>query len=393
MPFTRDGIVPDIIINSHCIPSRMTVAQLLETVLGKACCMEGTFGDGTPFTSNSTNIAEQICDRLKVHGFERHANESLINGMTGEIIDSQVYIGPVFYQRLKHMVSDKLHCIKICPNTSVLTLRGWKTAYELNKDDLIATLKDGKLVYEKPIDIMIYPDYEGPMYYIKNQVIDLEVTGNHRMWVSKVHENNYDFARADEIVGKIVKYKKDADWEKEEYNITDEEIIIQADKCKEFPELIYSLSKRQAILFIKHFLKIETYLSEIKHYATSIILADQIQQLCLHIGWECNIEKDLELYIKTKVENPIIDDNSEEKFIKNEKCPVFCLQVPSEVFYVRRNGKTCWTGNSRSQGQYGRSNIKNIASLILLGNTDKLREHLVKSLILTYKYIRVLVNT
>ena len=69
----------------------MTIAQLLETVLGKACCMEGTFGDGTPFTSNSTNIAEQICDRLKVHGFERHGNESLINGMTGEMIDAQVY--------------------------------------------------------------------------------------------------------------------------------------------------------------------------------------------------------------------------------------------------------------------------------------------------------------
>jgi DNA-directed RNA polymerase beta subunit len=109
MPFTRDGIVPDIIINSHCIPSRMTIAQLLESVLGKACCMEGTFGDGTPFTSNSTDIAESICKRLKENGFERHGNECLINGMTGEMIDAQVFCAPVFYQRLKHMVSDKLH--------------------------------------------------------------------------------------------------------------------------------------------------------------------------------------------------------------------------------------------------------------------------------------------
>lgn len=69
----------------------MTIAQLLETVLGKACCMEGTFGDGTPFTSNSTNVGEQICDRLKDHGFERHGNECLINGMTGEMIDAQVF--------------------------------------------------------------------------------------------------------------------------------------------------------------------------------------------------------------------------------------------------------------------------------------------------------------
>ena len=78
-------------------------------MLGKACCFEGTFGDATPFSSNSVDVAESICDRLKVHGFERHGNEQLINGMTGEMIDAQVFQGPVYYQRLKHMVSDKLH--------------------------------------------------------------------------------------------------------------------------------------------------------------------------------------------------------------------------------------------------------------------------------------------
>ena len=87
----------------------MTISQLLETVLGKACCFEGTFGDATPFSSNSTDVAESICNRLKVHGFERYGNEQLTNGMTGEIIDAQVFFGPVYYQRLKHMVSDKMH--------------------------------------------------------------------------------------------------------------------------------------------------------------------------------------------------------------------------------------------------------------------------------------------
>ena len=87
----------------------MTISQLLECVLGKACCFEGTFGDATAFTSNSHNIAESICDRLKVFGFEKHGNEEMINGMTGEPLEAQVFIGPTYYQRLKHMVSDKMH--------------------------------------------------------------------------------------------------------------------------------------------------------------------------------------------------------------------------------------------------------------------------------------------
>lgn len=108
MPFTQDGQTPDILINSLCIPSRMTISQILETVLGKACCMEGTFGDSTPFSSNSTNIAEQICERLKYHGFQRQGWETMYNGMTGEPLEAQIFMGPVFYQRLKHMVSDKV---------------------------------------------------------------------------------------------------------------------------------------------------------------------------------------------------------------------------------------------------------------------------------------------
>ena len=109
MPFTASGITPDILINSLCIPSRMTISQLLETVLGKACCLDGSFGDATPFSSNSTNIAENICDRLQKNGFERHGWETMYNGMTGEPLEAKIFIGPTYYQRLKHMVSDKVH--------------------------------------------------------------------------------------------------------------------------------------------------------------------------------------------------------------------------------------------------------------------------------------------
>ena len=178
--------------------------------MGKSTLKDGEFGDGTPFTSNSINIAEELCDRLQKNGFERHGWEELYNGFTGEPINAKVMTGPTYYSRLKHMVGDKIHCLDF--QTEVLTLDGWKTVHTLLKNDLIATLKDDKLVYEKPIDIMIYNDYEGPMYYIKNQAIDLAVTGNHRMWVSKYDKNedkwfSYNFERADNILGQKVKYK------------------------------------------------------------------------------------------------------------------------------------------------------------------------------------------
>jgi len=93
MPFTKDGITPDIILNPLAIPSRMTLNVLLETLLGKSCIMEGKFGDATPFTSNSTNIAEKLCDRLEKNGFNKYGWETMYSGFTGEPIDAQIYLG------------------------------------------------------------------------------------------------------------------------------------------------------------------------------------------------------------------------------------------------------------------------------------------------------------
>ena len=106
MPVTADGIRPDIIINPHAIPSRMTMAQLKETLLGKVLLNLGLFGDGTSFGEHSIN---SICDILQKLGMERNGNEILYNGMTGEQLESEIFIGPTFYQRLKHMVNDKVH--------------------------------------------------------------------------------------------------------------------------------------------------------------------------------------------------------------------------------------------------------------------------------------------
>ena len=106
MPFTKDGISPDIIMNPHAIPSRMTIGQLMECIMGKACCHIGAAGDSTPFTDCSV---ESIANVLSKSGFEKYGNEILYNGRTGEQMKTEIFIGPTYYQRLKHMVSDKSH--------------------------------------------------------------------------------------------------------------------------------------------------------------------------------------------------------------------------------------------------------------------------------------------
>ena len=262
MPFTKHGITPDIIMNPHAIPSRMTIGQLMECIMGKACCHIGAAGDSTPFTDCSV---ESIANVLSKSGFERYGNEILYNGRTGEQMKTEIFIGPTYYQRLKHMVSDKSHCLTL--DHEVLTANGWKFFPDITNDDFIATLKDGKLVYDKPIALLNFPDYEGKMYHISNQAIDLDVTENHRMWIS-IYDNTTDnwseftFKEAKDILGVSVKYL--------------------------------------------------SYIND--NYYTEVIINNTTPQ---------------------------------EEYMYDYKGPVFCLQVPSEVFMVRKNGKSVWTGNSR----------------------------------------------
>jgi DNA-directed RNA polymerase II subunit RPB2 len=112
MPFTADGIRPDIIINPHCIPSRMTIGQLKETLLGKVLVQLGLFGDGTSFGNLDVGT---ISEKLAELGYEGHGNEIMYDGTTGEQFECSTFIGPIFYQRLKHMVNDKKHSRSIGP--------------------------------------------------------------------------------------------------------------------------------------------------------------------------------------------------------------------------------------------------------------------------------------
>ncbi|TCD66491.1 DNA-dependent RNA polymerase II [Steccherinum ochraceum] len=106
MPFTAEGITPDIVINPHAIPSRMTIGHLVECLLSKVATLLGQEGDATPFTDLTV---ESVSHFLHEKGYHSRGLEIMYHGHTGRKLQAQVYFGPTYYQRLKHMVDDKIH--------------------------------------------------------------------------------------------------------------------------------------------------------------------------------------------------------------------------------------------------------------------------------------------
>jgi intein/homing endonuclease len=317
MPFTKDGIVPDIIMNPNAFPKRMSIAQLIESIFGKVGTIAGVELDATPF--RKINV-ENITDILEKLGYHGSGTEILYNGKTGEQMTAAIFMGPTFYYRLKHLVEDKQHCIDY--DTEILTHSGWKNHNELKMTDKIATLVDNKLVYENPIEIFDYPNHQGDMYYIDTDDINLAVTSKHRMWISE-NGNNFEFKVTNEITEKTYYYKKN----------------VYYDNYEKMRDVI------------------EDIFGDIDSILVSEMSANTIQQYALYAGWTVDIEKassDLYRCTLKKTNNKLIVpiSYSDYKVIHNQNKPVWCVHVPSEVLLIRRNGKVCWTGNSRATGPY-----------------------------------------
>jgi DNA-directed RNA polymerase II subunit RPB2 len=109
MPFTADGIVPDIILNPHAIPSRMTINMLMEMLCGKSACFTGDKLYSDPFCYDGEELIDEISKKLLENGYEKFGNEIMYNGFTGLPFKTRIFMGVSYYQRLKHLVSDKIH--------------------------------------------------------------------------------------------------------------------------------------------------------------------------------------------------------------------------------------------------------------------------------------------
>ena len=143
MPFTGDGRRPDLIFNPHGIPTRMTVGQFLEAATNKLGLALGSFVDATPFTvSNRVNDLKQA---LLLRGFEPNGHEVLYNGQTGEMMEAEIFMGPIYYQRLKQMVEDKINYRDTGPKKALTKQptqgrsdEGGMRIGEMERDSLIA---------------------------------------------------------------------------------------------------------------------------------------------------------------------------------------------------------------------------------------------------------------
>lgn len=154
-------------MNPHAIPSRMTIGQLMECVMGKACCIEGGWGDATPFHNVTIH---DIADILRRHGMEEHGNEILHNPRTGEQIPCAIFMGPTYYQRLKHMTDDKIHSRA---NNGPVVL--------LTRQPAEGRARDGGLrLGEMEVECCLS---HGSMHFLKERF--MECSDNYRVFVCK----------------------------------------------------------------------------------------------------------------------------------------------------------------------------------------------------------------
>jgi hypothetical protein len=177
MPFTEEGIVPDLIMNPHAIPSRMTVAQLIECMSAKIGAIDGKFMDGTPF--NDYNVRE-LPEILKKLGYSPYGTDIMYCGITGRKIEAEIFIGPTYYMRLKHMTLDKVHCLTM--DHMILTQNGWKYFNDIANDKILSLdINTGLHSWDTYEEKLYYKKQDRLMYHIKNEYIDTIITENHKL--------------------------------------------------------------------------------------------------------------------------------------------------------------------------------------------------------------------
>ena len=215
MPCTAEGIRPDIIVNPHAMPSRMTIGHLVECIFSKAGALYGNFGDCTAFVNKGPKHVE-YGELLTDQGYHKSGNEILYNGMTGEQIESEIYLGPTYYLRLKHMPKDKINYRARGPRT-MLTRQtvggrandGGLRIGEMDRDCIVAHgmsnfLKESMMergdkfymavcnktgciaVYNENKNLFLSPYADGPLTFTQS------LTGEHN--IKQISKHGRDFS-------------------------------------------------------------------------------------------------------------------------------------------------------------------------------------------------------
>ena len=198
MPYTKDGLKPDLIINPHALPTRQTIGHLVECLIGKVCTMYGGFSDCTAFNNEGSKAA--VYGRLLPEvGFHSSGQDILYNGMTGEQIETEIFIGPNYYMRLKHMVKDKINYRALGPRTALTKQPvsgrandGGLRIGEMERDSIVGHginefLRESMMergdeyqmvvcnttgtlaVYNKARDLFMSPMADGPLHFFKSE--------------------------------------------------------------------------------------------------------------------------------------------------------------------------------------------------------------------------------
>ncbi|MEM3791337.1 MAG: DNA-directed RNA polymerase subunit B [Candidatus Micrarchaeaceae archaeon] len=192
MPFSEDGIVPDILFNPHAVPGRMTFGQILEALGAKAGALSGKFFDATPFTKKGEEAADEFSRILEEHGFDSNGEEVFYDGISGTKFKAKVFTGIVYYERLYHMVSNKIQ-MRARGKVQILThqptegraRQGALRFGEMERDALIGygaslVIKDRLLDQSDKASLLICKDCGGIGYfdYVKRLPICSSCKGN-----------------------------------------------------------------------------------------------------------------------------------------------------------------------------------------------------------------------
>jgi DNA-directed RNA polymerase II subunit RPB2 len=189
MPYNKDGIVPDIIVNPHAFPSRMTIGHLFECILAKTCVYKGMMLDATPFNNNNY---DSIYSELETEfGLEKYGNEIMYNGRTGEQIHTEIFFGPTYYQRLKHMVSDKINYRTTGPVTITTRQptkgRGNNGGLRIGEMERDSVLSHGMSAFLKESLMERSDNY---MFDIENSTGEIAVTNKKTMYFKPYDDND-----------------------------------------------------------------------------------------------------------------------------------------------------------------------------------------------------------